>query len=274
MGYDFAMPDSAVFYSRMIADDFSITKMGEDDLRMMNNSFTHRVYERDRMISSFTVGPENPAFTPIDYISPYLRNSILTSEDGGFYSHKGFNEDAFRQSIVENIKKRRFARGGSTITMQLVKNVYLKRDKVISRKLEEALIVWLIENQRLVSKHRMFEVYLNIIEWGPGIYGINEASAFYFLKHPSELTLAESIFLASIVPRPKLFRYSFDEFGNLRGYLEGYYRLLAGIMLRRGQITQTEYDSLTPHIVLQGPARDLVLPPDSLHSDPWLEDVE
>jgi hypothetical protein len=271
-GYDFAMPDSVLFTSQMKTNDFSIKKMGEANLRMMNNSFTHKVYEKGRLVRSFTVGAENPHFTYIENISPYLRNSILTSEDGGFYGHNGFNEDAFRQSIVENIKKRRFARGGSTITMQLVKNVYLKRDKVISRKLEEALIVWLIENQRLVSKQRMFEVYLNIIEWGPGIYGINEASKFYFLKHPSELDLAESIFLASIVPRPKLFRYSFDEYGNLRGYLEGYYRLLAGIMLRRGQISQMEYDSLTPHIVLKGPARDLVLPPDSLGTDPWLDD--
>ena len=270
--YDFAIPDSVLFDCILNSKEFKIKKMGTADLRKMNGSFLHKAYERGRLIRSFVVGPENPDFVYLDYISPYLKNSILTSEDGGFYSHRGFNEEAFKNAIVENIKKRRFARGGSTITMQLVKNVYLSRDKVISRKVEEALLVWLIENQRLVSKHRMFEVYLNIIEWGPGIYGVAEASRYYFAKHPSALTLAESIFLASIVPRPKLFRYSFDEFGNLRGYLEGYYRLLAGIMLRRGQITQTEYDSLTPHIVLHGPAREIVLPTDSSGTDPWLEE--
>lgn len=272
--YDFATPDSVVFKCNFHAAEFKIKKMGAADLRKMNGSFLHNVFERGRLIRNFVVGPENPNFVYLDYISPYLKNSVLTSEDGGFYSHRGFNEEAFKNAIVENIKKRRFARGGSTVTMQLVKNVYLSRDKVISRKAEEALLVWLIENQRLVSKHRMYEVYLNIIEWGPGIYGVAEASRYYFAKHPSELTLAESIFLASIVPRPKLFRYSFDESGNLRGYLEGYYRLLAGIMLRRGQITQTEYDSLTPHIVLNGPAREIVLPPDSLGADPWLENGE
>ena len=271
IGYNFANPDTAIFSSILQTKNFKITKMGEANLRMMNGEFTHNVYEKGKVVRSFVVGPENPYYTPIEFISPFLKNSILTAEDGNFYSHNGFNENAFRESIIENMQKGRFARGGSTITMQLVKNVYLRRDKVISRKLEEALIVWLIESQNLVSKERMFEVYLNIIEWGPGIYGIGEASQFYFSKHPSQLNLAESIFLSSIVPRPKLFRYSFDEYGNLRGYLEGYYRLLAGIMLRRGQILQMEYDSLTPHIVLQGPARDLVLPPDSLYEDPWLE---
>ena len=78
--------------------------------------------------------------------------------------------------------------------MQLVKNVFLSRKKTIARKAEEALIVWLIENNNLTSKERMFEVYLNIIELGPGIYGVGEASRFYFNKKPAELTLSESIF--------------------------------------------------------------------------------
>ena len=271
IGYDFAKPDTAIFSSNLQTENFKIIKMGEANLRIMNGEFVHNVFEKGRVVRSFVVDPENQYYTPIELISPFLKNSILTAEDGNFYSHNGFNENAFRESIIENMQKGKFARGGSTITMQLVKNVYLKRDKVISRKLEEALIVWLIESQNLVSKQRMFEVYLNIIEWGPGIYGIGEASQFYFAKHPMNLTLAESIFLSSIVPRPKLFRYSFDEYGNLRGYLEGYYRLLAGIMLRRGQISQMEYDSLTPHINLQGRARELVMPQDSVQADPWLE---
>src|SRR5690606_11361211 len=117
---------------------------------------------------------ENPFYTPITQVSDYLKNSIMTAEDYGFYRHKGFHEEAFRLAIITNIKEKRFARGGSTITMQLVKNVFLSRNKTVSRKAEEALIVWLIENQKLVSKYRMFEVYLNIIEWGPYIYGIRD----------------------------------------------------------------------------------------------------
>jgi membrane peptidoglycan carboxypeptidase len=196
-----------------------------------------------------------------------LKNAVLTSEDGSFFHHRGFNEDAFRQSIALNFTKGKFVRGGSTISMQLVKNVFLNRKKNISRKLEEALIVWLIENNNLCSKERMFEVYLNIIEWGPGIYGIKEASYFYFKKRPSDLNLAESIFLASIIPRPKSFRYSFDTEGRLKGSLAGYYRLVSEILYRKELISQNEFENLLPSVELKGNARLLVLPSDSLLND-------
>src|SRR6185436_18879584 len=114
-----------------------------------------------------------------------------------------------KKSIAQNYKAGKFVRGGSTITMQLVKNVFLSRNKTVARKAEEALIVWLIESNRLVSKERMFEIYLNIVELGPNIYGVNEASRFYFNKKVSELTMSESIFLASLLPRPKWFKYCF-----------------------------------------------------------------
>lgn len=117
--------------------------------------------------------------------------------------------------MVYDLKERRFARGGSTISMQLVKNVFLNRRKNIARKLEEALIVWLIEQNRLTSKERMFEVYLNIAEWGPGVYGLLEASEFYFGKRPSQLTLEECIYLASIIPKPKHYRSSFEANGRV-----------------------------------------------------------
>lgn len=97
-----------------------------------------------------------------------MRMAVLQSEDGGFFYHQGFLPDAIREAMVYDLKERRFARGGSTISMQLVKNVFLNRRKNIARKLEEALIVWLIEQNRLTSKERMFEVYLNIAEWGYG----------------------------------------------------------------------------------------------------------
>jgi membrane peptidoglycan carboxypeptidase len=136
--------------------------------------------------------------------------AVLQSEDGGFFYHQGFLPDAIREAMVYDLKERRFARGGSTISMQLVKNVFLNRRKNIARKLEEALIVWLIEQNRLTSKECMFEVYLNIAEWGPGVYGLLEASEFYFGKRPSQLTLEECIYLASIIPKPKHYRSSFE----------------------------------------------------------------
>lgn len=147
--------------------------------------------------------------------------------------------------------------------MQLVKNVYLTRKKTVARKAEEALIVWLLETNRLVSKSRMFEVYLNIIELGPGIYGIGEAAAFYFSKRPSELNLAESIFLAHLLPHPKWYRSSFDSLGQLKPYLSDYYRIMSNFMLKKSLISQEQYDALKPEIILNGPARELIVKTDS-----------
>ena len=103
--------------------------------------------------------------------------------------------------------------------MQLVKNVYLNRQKTLARKIEEILIVWIMENGHLSSKQRMFETYLNLIEWGRNVYGIGEASRYYFSKHPVELTIGESIFLASIVTKPKSGLYRFEGDGSLRSGL-------------------------------------------------------
>jgi len=252
--------DQVVFDSDLDASDaFKITQWGNTNLQKINRSFSHTVYEYGKPVRTFIVGPSNVFYSPIHQISPYLRNAILTAEDAGFYSHAGFHEEAIRLAIVTNLKKGEFVRGGSTLSMQLVKNVFLTRKKTLARKVEEALIVWLIENLDLVSKNRMFEVYLNIIEWGPDVYGAKDASRFYFGKQPSELNLAEAIFLTSIIPSPKRYRSSFDSQGNLRSWKSGYYRLISGHMLRRGLITREEYDSLYPNVTLYGRARDLIV---------------
>lgn len=254
-------PDSATLDSKMEKKDFSILKYGGDDFRKMNGSFRYDVYDNGRFVRSFIVGPENPEFTPAHQVSPYLKYSILTSEDGDFFYHRGFNQDAFRESISKNYSEKRFARGGSTISMQLVKNVFLSRKKTIARKIEEMLTVWMIENLRLSSKERMFEVYLNIIEWGPNIYGVKEASRFYFNKMPSQLNLNECIFLTSIIPRPKGFKYAFDTTGHLRNHYSGYYKLLSGIMLRREQISPFDTLDLKADVELTGPAKLLLKKP-------------
>jgi len=263
-------PDSLMFESEFKKFNFKIVEYGTENFKSINGSFSYTAREKDRIARVFVVGPENPMYTPLASISPLLVNCVLTAEDGTFYFHKGFNEESFRQSIVTNIKEKRFARGGSTISMQLVKNVFLNRNKTISRKVEEALIVWLIENNRLVSKERMLEVYLNIIEWGPGIYGIGEASRFYFSKTPAELSLEESIFLSSIIPRPKYFKYSFNHDGTVKEYLKNYFQLVAGRLQKKEVITQLELEMLQFQVQLNGPARDLVIPTDTIASDTLL----
>lgn len=231
---DTANPDSVQFDSRMEQHDFKVNAWGNANIPKINTSFVYTPYEDEKPVRDIVVGPENPAFVPLAQVSPYLKNAILTTEDPSFFSHNGFVEEAIRSSIAINFKEKAFKRGGSTISMQLVKNVFLNRNKTIVRKLEEILIVWLMESTDAVSKDRMYEVYLNIIEWGRNVYGVSEAARYYFGKHPSQLTLGESIYLASIVPRPKTGLYSFDYEGRLKPYISSYFSYIGNIMARRG----------------------------------------
>nr|MBK9651897.1 transglycosylase domain-containing protein [Bacteroidota bacterium] len=264
---NFNSPDSLTFQSTLKSENFKIEKYGIENLSRINNDFTFEALDGDRVAREIFISPVNPNYTPLNQIDTNLIHAVLTSEDGSFLYHNGFNEDAFRQSIITNIKEKRFARGGSTITMQLVKNCFLSRNKTISRKMEEVLIVWLIENKNIVSKQRMLEVYLNVIEWGPNIYGISEASAFYFDKKPSQLTLEESVFLASLVPRPKYFKYSFDKSGIIKPYMQSYYDLLKRKMFVRNWIATSDTASKQYVISLTGPAIKFITPTDSLPND-------
>ncbi|QEC52057.1 biosynthetic peptidoglycan transglycosylase [Anseongella ginsenosidimutans] len=249
-----SIPDSLVFSSELAQHDFEIVEFGKVDFRKINGPYVHTPYNDGQALTSFTVGPSNPDFTPLGQISDYVKDAVNTAEDGNFFGHQGFNEEAFRNSIALNYKTREFERGGSTISMQLVKNVFLDRQKTVARKLEEMMIVWLIEHERLVSKERMYEVYLNVIEWGPDIYGIGPASRFYFSKNPSALSLPESIYLASIVPSPARFAGHWNGDGTIRSSRHWYYKLIRDIMLRRGWITEEEAGNYFYGLHLNGPA--------------------
>ncbi len=224
-------PHQCILESHMqTSKDFKVVKWGNADPRKLNSTFIHDFYDRGNLVASFAVGPSNPFFTPFNEISPDVPRAVMKSEDPQFFYHRGFYRDAFRSSIAHNYRLKRFARGGSTISMQLIKNVFLGRKKTMARKIEEILLVWLIEDQRIVSKTRMLEVYLNIIEWGPGIFGIGEAADFYFDKHPSQINLGEATFLASIIPSPKNAGWAIDSSGTVRDKF-GHFRLLKNRLL-------------------------------------------
>jgi hypothetical protein len=231
--------DDLVFDSRLDNQGFRIVNFGKTDFNKLNKTFVYTPYEYGKPMSPHTIGPENPEFTPLEQISPDVRNAVMTAEDPSFYRNKGFVDESIRKSLATDFKTKKFTRGGSTISMQLIKNAFLVRSKTLSRKIEEILIVWIIENTRLMSKNRMLEVYFNIIEWGRNIYGIGEASHYYFGKSPSELTLGESIFLASIVPNPKAGLYAFQADGTLRPGLHGYFNLIGRLMAGKG-LTQRD----------------------------------
>ena len=229
-----AEPDSVKFNSGLTPTSFKILKWGKINLQKINEPFIYTPYEYGKPMRDIMIGPSNPNYTPLSQVSSNFKNAILTSEDPSFFSHKGFVQESIRKSFAVNFKEKKFVRGGSTISMQLVKNVFLSRKKTLSRKAEEILIVWLIENNRLVSKNRMLEVYFNIIEMGQNVYGIGEATRHYFGKSPSELNIGEGIFLANIVPRPKIALFKFRGDGGLKDYMYNYFQYIGNIMARRG----------------------------------------
>lgn len=147
-------------------------------------------------------------WVPLSHIPKETMNAIIVAEDGTFWSHGGFDWFEFRESMLRNIKEFRFVRGASTITQQLVKNLYLSSSKDPLRKFREWILTWRIENT--LSKPRILEVYLNVIEWGDGIYGIEAAAQRYFRKPAAELTRGESARLAAVIPNPKRYRADSD----------------------------------------------------------------
>src|SRR5690606_9373109 len=233
---NFAKPDELTFRSRMDDSRLKIKKWGKADIPQMNTAFTYHAYEDTTLMRTIVVGPSNPSFTPLNQIAPILKKTVLNTEDPYFYEHRGFEEEALKLSIATNIKERAFKRGASTISMQLVKNLFLNRNKTMMRKLEEILLVWLMEASREVSKDRMFEVYLNIIEWGKNVYGITEAASYYFGKKPADLTIGESLYLSSIIPRPKTALGSFDYTGHLKPWVQRHFNTYGYIMTKRGQL--------------------------------------
>ena len=133
-------------------------------------------------------------------IPKLLRETVRVTEDASFYQHKGIDFTELKAAIKKNWQEGEYARGASTITQQLAKNLYLSTEKSIIRKIKELLITLRLEKD--LSKDRIFEIYLNVIEWGPGIFGVNMASEYYFNKAVGQLTLEEIVRLVAVIPQP------------------------------------------------------------------------
>ncbi|MGZ3708637.1 MAG: transglycosylase domain-containing protein, partial [Bdellovibrionota bacterium] len=159
-------------------------------------------------LPSVTIQRGRPAtWVSVKQISRAAVGAILVSEDWAFYQHKGYDPNQIREALRKDWDEGRFARGASTITQQVVKNVFLERDKSLWRKLRELLLAVRLEES--VGKQRILETYLNIAEWGEGIFGIERAAQHYFHKEPSELTAKEGAFLAMLLPSPKRYSQSY-----------------------------------------------------------------
>lgn len=133
-------------------------------------------------------------------IPKLLRETVRITEDASFYQHRGIDFAELKEAIKKNWQKGEYVRGASTITQQLAKNLYLTTEKNFIRKIKELLIARRLENQ--LSKDRIFAIYLNVIEWGPGVFGVEAASQYYFHKTVSQLSLEEIVRLVAVIPRP------------------------------------------------------------------------
>ncbi len=142
-------------------------------------------------------------WVPLSGLPDVIIHAVVTAEDDTFFEHKGVNYKATWDALVHDAQKRRFARGGSTITQQMIKNVLLSKEKTITRKLREYVLAR--RTEEVISKRRILEIYLNEVEWGDGIYGVEAASRSYFDKHTSDLSVAEAALLAGMLPNPKYY---------------------------------------------------------------------
>jgi hypothetical protein len=168
--------------------------------KRLNAGFVHRVVMRDGRHRAIHLTPGSSSYTPLAGISRYMTEAVLTTEDGSFRRHDGFNTAQLEVALRRNLKEDEVKLGASTITMQMVKNVLLSHERTLSRKVQELFLTWWVE--QALTKQRIMEIYLNVIEFGPGVYGVTNAAYHYFGKHPGELTSLEAAFLATMLPSP------------------------------------------------------------------------
>lgn len=182
------------------------------------------------------------SWTSLQSVSPAAVGAIVVSEDWAFFSHKGYDSNQIREALKHDFERGSFARGASTITQQVAKNVFLNQEKSLWRKFREILLAVRLEKE--LGKRRVLETYLNVVEWGPGIFGIQAASLGYFGKPPSELTAREGAFLAMLLPSPVRYSQSFRQ-RRLTSYATRTISRILEKMVRAGYLTPEEAEAAT-----------------------------
>jgi hypothetical protein len=206
----------------------------------LQGEFEHMVELEENNFMSFVVGPSNPDFVPLPEVSHYLVDSLISTEDSGFLKHKGFIVREFKSALIKDLKEGYFKYGASSITMQIAKNVFLYREKTLSRKLQELFLTWYLE--QVLPKERLLEIYVNVIEFGPGIYGIGPAAQAYFGKRARDLNPLEAAFFSSILPSPKKRYLQYCE-GELNRWGDAKVQRILKLNHERGLITDAEYEA-------------------------------
>jgi hypothetical protein len=230
--------DATVLEGGFDVDKCKIKKV-PDAISMLEGPFRHVVRMKSGQVAQVPLVQGSPLYSSFDEMSPAIGAAVLSTEDGGFWKHKGYRAQAFLESLRRNVELGTIRRGASTLTMQAVKNVLLTHERTLSRKLQELFLTWVVEKR--LSKTRILEIYLNVVEFGPGIYGVAHASDHYFGKKAGDLNSLEAAFLATLLPKP-LERHDMWCRGQLTARHEKYVRRVHRRMLSKGRITREMYD--------------------------------
>ncbi|MGE4295099.1 MAG: transglycosylase domain-containing protein [Campylobacterales bacterium] len=179
-------------------------------------------------------------WTPLREINRDLLYAVVVAEDGAFFEHRGIDTDALLEAMMTNWRRGEKAFGGSTITQQTVKNLFLSGEKSYLRKLQELVLALRLEGQ--LSKNEIVELYLNLAEFGPDIYGVTRATAYYFDKKPSAINAAEGAYLALLLPSPRRYHYTLFQNRNVTLQHRRKFETVLRTMRARGYISAVQYN--------------------------------
>jgi hypothetical protein len=272
---DLDHPDSTRFRADVIPHGLALDPM-RSTLRLtgLDQPFQARIHlPRDRIVVR-DLSPANPHFRPLGSIASDLVLAVVTNEDGGFFRHRGFNTGAVQEAIGENLRSASFRRGAGTITMQIARNLWLGHERTLSRKGQEVVLAWVLEHLTGLPKERLLEIYLNIIEWGPGVHGADEAASFYFDTDAGHLSLEESLFLSTLVPSPARWRQRLDADGHVRPYVRAQMHFIGRAMVAKGWLSAEDLPpSEDLDVRIRGAAHQIVFPegePEMVAEPNWL----
>ena len=209
-------------------------------LRRLQGPFVHLVEAPDGRSIEILVSPGSPDFVSLADVPPLFLRTLLLGEDANFFGHRGIDLSELPLAMAANFARGNLARGASTLSQQLAKNLFLSRRKTLGRKLEELSLALLLDST--LGKQRVLEIYLNVIEWGPGLYGLRPAARHYFGKEPSALTPKQMVFLVSLIPGPVKYQQSFAT-GSPTPFFEGLMTALLAKLRSVGALSEGEYET-------------------------------
>jgi|GEM_PF-262335 len=219
---------SFVYYGMYDTPDFSLMKKSVDvPIRLANGQDSVK-----------KMGPQAPGWVPRSQISNFLADAVVASEDTAFFSHSGIDVHEIKEALKKDLKEGRFARGASTLTQQVLKNVFLGSDKSLWRKLREVILAPRLE--KALTKTEILTFYLNMAEWGPGIYGCGEASRYYFATTPANLTVKQAAFLTMLLPSPRRY-HAYFRTRQLTQWANNRVNRILQIMNKMGDLDEAQF---------------------------------